>query len=102
MMWRFADRSVAAGMRHAEAAARHAAELEVPDHLRGRVMGIHTIGYSLGALGGLFLGGLADLVGAGWAVSAGAGIYLGAILFTGASRPAIRRLDGRALQSTTG
>ena len=77
-------------------------QLEVPDHLRGRVMGIHTIGYSLGALGGLFLGGLADLVGAGWAVSAGAGIYLGAILFTGASRPAIRRLDGRALQSTTG
>ena len=40
-------------------------QLKVPDALRGRVMGIHTIGYSLVPLGGLFLGGLADTVGGG-------------------------------------
>jgi MFS family permease len=75
-------------------------QLEVPDALRGRVMGIHTIGYSLMPLGGLFLGGLADSMGAGWAVVAGSAIYLVAVMVTTIAKPTIRNLDGRELQST--
>jgi len=77
-------------------------QLVVPDALRGRVMGIHTIGYSLVPLGGLFLGALADSIGAGWAVIAGGVIYLIAIGITGTSQPAIRGLDGSALHTETG
>jgi len=51
-------------------------QLTVPDHLRGRVMGIHAIGYSLGPLGGLFLGGLAEPFGPTIAVSAGCGLFI--------------------------
>ena len=74
-------------------------QLEVPDALRGRVMGIHTIGYSLAPLGGLFLGGLAGSLGASWAVITGSAIYLVAIVATTLMKSEIRNLDGRALQT---
>jgi MFS family permease len=74
-------------------------QLEVPDALRGRVMGIHTIGYSLAPLGGLFLGGLADSLGASWAVITGSAIYLIAIVTTTLAKSEIRNLDGRSLQT---
>ena len=35
-------------------------QLEVPDALRGRVMGVHSITYSLMPLGGLLLGAIAN------------------------------------------
>ena len=41
-----------------------AMQAEVPDALRGRVMGIHGITYSLMPLGGLLVGGAASYVGA--------------------------------------
>ena len=75
-------------------------QLEVPDALRGRVMGIHTIGYSLAPLGGLFLGALADGLGAAWAVIIGSGVFLLAIAATTLGKPSIRNLDGRSLQTT--
>ncbi|MEJ2087270.1 MAG: MFS transporter [Gammaproteobacteria bacterium] len=75
-----------------------AMQLLVPDALRGRVMGIHTIGYSLVPLGGLFLGALADNIGAGPAVIAGGMIYLLAIAVTAFSRESIRRMDGGTVQ----
>ncbi|MGE0625060.1 MAG: MFS transporter [Pseudomonadales bacterium] len=74
-------------------------QLLVPDALRGRVMGIHTIGYSLIPLGGLFLGSLAESLGADWAVITGAGIYLLAIGVTVLSQAKLRSLDGGALQA---
>ena len=74
-------------------------QLLVPDALRGRVMGIHTIGYSLVPLGGLFLGALAESLGAGWAVFVGGAVYLLAIAVTLLWQPTIRRLDGGALQA---
>ena len=77
-------------------------QLVVPDALRGRVMGIHTIGYSLVPLGGLFLGALAAGAGAPNAVIIGALIYLAAILITTLSQKPIRRLDGNGLESTAG
>lgn len=74
-------------------------QLLVPDALRGRVMGIHTIGYSLIPLGGLFLGALAESMGAGWAVTTGAGVYLLAIGITVLAKPKLLALDGSALQA---
>lgn len=75
-------------------------QLIVPDALRGRVMGIHTISYSLIPLGGLFLGALAESVGAAWAIWTGGSIYLLAIAITAFSQPQIRNLNGQALQAT--
>lgn len=75
-------------------------QLEVPDALRGRVMGIHTIGYSLAPLGGLFLGGLADSLGASWAVITGSAIYLIAIAATTLVNSEIRNLNGQTLQTS--
>jgi len=75
-----------------------AMQLIVPDGLRGRVMGIHTIGYSLVPLGGLFLGALADSLGAGLALVAGGSIYLIAIGITTLTHRGIRNMDGGALQ----
>ncbi len=51
-------------------------QLAVPDTLRGRVMGIHSITFSLIALGGLVLGPLAELVSAPVAVLVGVGVVL--------------------------
>ncbi|MDP6397898.1 MAG: MFS transporter [Arenicellales bacterium] len=51
-------------------------QLAVPDALRGRVMGIHSITFSLIALGGLVLGPLAEIVSAPVAVLSGASMVL--------------------------
>jgi MFS family permease len=72
-------------------------QLKVPDELRGRVMGIHTMGYSLMPLGGLFLGILAEASGAANAVLIGSSIFLAGIAVVGLVATTIRRLDGTAL-----
>lgn len=72
-------------------------QLHVPDQLRGRVMGIHSITYSLIPLGGLLGGIIASVSSAPTAVAAGATFYLAAVLFIAASRPLIRRFDGQHL-----
>jgi predicted MFS family arabinose efflux permease len=72
-------------------------QLTVPDRLRGRVMGIHSMGFSLMALGGLLLGALAERLGAAPAVWVGSGIYLAVIGWTALARPMIRTLNGRVL-----
>jgi len=69
-------------------------QLSVPDQLRGRVMGIHTMGYSLMPLGGLFLGVLAEAAGAAQAVLIGSSIFLLGILGVGMAAASIRGLDG--------
>lgn len=76
-------------------------QLEVPDHLRGRVMGIHTMGYSLMPMGGLFVGALAELTGAPSAVAIGSTIYLLAIAVIGFSVREIRDLNGRQLEGSS-
>ena len=50
-------------------------QLSVPDELRGRVMGIHTMGYSLRPGGGLFLGSVTEWTNPIFAVALGSGIY---------------------------
>ena len=51
-------------------------QLRVPDHLRGRVMGIYGITYSLMPLGGLFAGWLASFSTPPTAIAIGASVYL--------------------------
>jgi MFS family permease len=72
-------------------------QLEVPDALRGRVMGIHSITYSLMPLGGLLLGAVASATTVVAAVVFGASAYLAIVLAVAATRPSIRAIDGKAL-----
>ncbi len=67
-------------------------QLSVPDQLRGRVMGIHTMCYSLLPLGGLFLGSLTEWTSALLAVSIGSGIYVAALLSILIGKSSLRRL----------
>ncbi len=72
-------------------------QLEVPDALRGRVMGIHSITYSLMPLGGLLLGAIANQTSVVAAVAFGASAFLLFTLTVAATRPAIRAIDGKVL-----
>ncbi len=72
-------------------------QLEVPDALRGRVMGIHSITYSLMPLGGLLLGAIANETTLVTAIVFGASAFLLVTLLVGATRPSIRAIDGKSL-----
>lgn len=70
-------------------------QMRVDDRLRGRVMGIHGITFSLIPLGGLFGGALAELIGVHGAVSISAGILAAIVLLVFVTQPEVRGLDGR-------
>ncbi len=72
-------------------------QLEVPDALRGRVMGIHSITYSLMPLGGLLLGAIANETTLVTAIVFGASAFLSITLLVGVTRRSIREIDGNAL-----
>ncbi|MGA1371039.1 MAG: MFS transporter [Pseudomonadales bacterium] len=74
-------------------------QLSVPDRLRGRVMGIHSMSFSLMPLGALLLGALADRFGATLAVVLSASVYLIATCTVSARNAFIRQLDGRTLRA---
>ena len=69
-------------------------QMRVPDALRGRVMGIHGITFSLIPLGALFGGSVAYLFGAPIAVAAGASIVMLAVLSVATTQGEVRRLKG--------
>ena len=73
-------------------------QLEVPDKLRGRVMGIHAMTYSLMPLGGLVLGAMTDRIGATAALSASVSAFLLILLIVSLTQPVLHRLDGRTFQ----
>lgn len=73
-------------------------QMEVPDILRGRVMGIHSITYSLMPLGALLLGAMTDRIGATAALTASVSAFVLILLLIAATQPVLRRLDGRVLQ----
>ena len=73
-------------------------QLAVPDALRGRVMGIHSITFSLIALGGLVLGPLAELYSPPIAVACGALVVGVSVAIVSASFPHIWHLDGGKLK----
>jgi MFS family permease len=69
-----------------------ALQLAVPDALRGRVMGIHSVTYSLVPLGGLLMGAIADRASEATAVVLGATVFIVCVLSVAWTRPAIRQL----------
>ena len=73
-------------------------QLAVPDALRGRVMGIHSITFSLIALGGLVLGPLAELFSARSALLIGVGVVLASIVGFSIKFDRLWRLNGQDQQ----
>ncbi len=77
-------------------------QLSVPDALRGRVMGLHSIAFSLISLGGLFGGAVASATSLPLAVAAGASVVLGTAIWVGVTQTEIRNLDGGVLRDAGG
>ena len=72
-------------------------QLKVPDNLRGRVMGIHSITFSMIALGGLAIGALATKFSAPVAVVIGAVVVLSSVIWVTIRQGEIINLDGSEL-----
>ena len=72
-------------------------QLQVPDRLRGRVMGFHGITYSLMPLGGLLAGFVATFTSAPVAIAISATVYLLIVVFIMISQIHIRQIDGSAI-----
>lgn len=70
-------------------------QLEVPERLRGRVMGVHGISYSCMSLGALAAGGLAEHTGPPLAVAVGAGVHVAAVAWVWTRERVVRQLSGR-------
>ena len=71
-------------------------QLAVPDALRGRVMGIYSICFSLVPLGGLLGGVVAAVTSPPFAAALNAGVLAAVVAVTAVTQPSIRRLDGGA------
>ncbi|HXG53061.1 MAG TPA: MFS transporter [candidate division Zixibacteria bacterium] len=68
-------------------------QVNLPDHLRGRVMGIYGLAWELMPVGGMIAGAIAEYAGAPAAVAIG-GAAVGAMaLVVAARRPEMRRLE---------
>ena len=74
-------------------------QLAVPDRLRGRVMGLHSICFSLIPLGGLLGGAVADATSPPFAAACNAALLGAVVLLTAATQPIVRRLGGSAPRS---
>jgi len=72
-------------------------QLRVPEHMRGRVMGVYTITFSLIPLGALMGGGIASIYDERIAVFIGASILAAIFVVAGITQPIIRNLDGTKL-----
>jgi len=72
-------------------------QLRVPADIRGRVMGIHGITYSMIPLGGLLAGAITSVSSAPVAISVGGTVYLGIVVWIAIFRRKIRQIDGRSL-----
>ena len=69
-------------------------QLAVPDGLRGRVMGIYSICFSLIPLGGLLGGVVATITSAPFAGALNAGVLVAIVAIVAITQPGLRRLDG--------
>lgn len=75
-------------------AAMTVLQLEVPDELRGRVMGLHGITYSLMPLGGLLAGFIASVSSAPLAISINTTIFLLLVIAVAATQGEARAVAG--------
>ncbi len=73
-------------------------QLRVPEHMRGRVMGIYTITFSFIPLGGAMGGVIARIYDERIAVALGAVILASIFLLVGITQPVIRNLSGTNLE----
>lgn len=69
-------------------------QLAVPDGLRGRVMGLYSICFSLIPLGGLLGGVVAAMTSPPFAGALNAGVLAAVVAIVALTQPALRRLDG--------
>lgn len=76
-------------------------QMKVPDRLRGRVNGIHSISFSMIPLGGLFLGMLTSQFDAPTAILIGASVCLLFSIYVYMRKPIIRNIDGREFQHSS-
>ena len=76
-----------------------ALQLRVPPELRGRVMGIYTITFSLIPAGGLVGGQVADALDERWAMTISAGVLSLIVAFVFLTQPLVRNLDGKQLEA---
>ncbi len=68
-------------------------QLNVPEQLRGRVMGIYGLTWDLMPVGGMIAGGIAEFAGAPAAVATGGLLVAGMALAVALFLPGIRRLE---------
>jgi MFS family permease len=73
-------------------------QVMVPEEVRGRVMGIHTIVYGINPLSGMQAGAMAIYVGTPFAVAIGGLLVMGFALGPALLNPSVRNL-GRLLQA---
>ncbi len=73
-------------------------QLEVPDELRGRVMGLHAITYNLLPLGALFTGAIASFSNPSMALGISTTIVLVYLIWILIKRQDIRNINGTALE----
>ena len=72
-------------------------QLQVPDRLRGRVMGFHGITYSLMPLGGLFAGWVASFTSVPVAIAVSVSIYLVIVILIAFTQKEIREISSAVL-----
>ena len=73
-------------------------QLRVPENMRGRVMGVYTITFSLIPLGGLMGGAIASVYDERVAVATGAAVLASIFVFVGVTQPTVRSLNGTRLE----
>jgi MFS family permease len=73
-----------------------ALQMRVPDHMRGRVMGIHAITFSMLLLGGLLGGFIANVTDVRVAIATGAMLMTAVVILVALTQDEIRNLSGRA------
>jgi MFS family permease len=79
-----------------------ALQLRVPDEMRGRVMGVYAISQSLGILGGLWAGTVADLATVRWGVAAGPVVVASLIVVILLTQREITGLQDDVTERSTG
>lgn len=75
-----------------------AMQLTVPDSMRGRVMGMHGITFSLISVGGLLGGTVADSTSEQWAIFASALVLTAIVSYVALTQRHVRDLDGARLR----
>ena len=76
-------------------------QLEVPDELRGRVMGFHAITYNMLPLGALFTGAIANRTNPSMALAIATTIVVFYLLWILATRDDITGIDGKAFSTVS-